>query len=157
MSPRAAPAPPTATSVEHAYRQHRDRLVGLAFLLCGSREVAEEAVHDVFAQAHARWASIDDPAGYLTRAVTYRIRDEHRRRYRRQQLDVPAEASTGIPEVDETWRHVCDLPEAQRAVVVLRYYADLPLDVIARLLDRPTSTVRSDHRRALDRLRRTVP
>ncbi len=48
------------------------------------------------------------------------------------------------------------LPWVQRAVVVLHYYEDLPLTEVAALLDRPAATVRSDHRRALDKLRKAL-
>ena len=60
------------------------------------------------------------------------------------------------PEVDETWTQLARLPWAQRAVVVLHYYEDLPLVEVAGLLDRPVATVRSDHRRALDKLRKAL-
>ena len=57
------------------------------------------------------------------------------------------------PEIDEVWRLVQGLPTAQRAVVVLRFYEDLGLGDIASLLGRPASTVRSDLRRALTKLK----
>jgi RNA polymerase sigma factor (sigma-70 family) len=53
-------------------------------------------------------------------------------------------------------RFVRALPHRQRAVVVLRFYEDLSLTEIAALLDRPDSTVRSDLRRALTTLRRSL-
>jgi RNA polymerase sigma factor (sigma-70 family) len=40
--------------------------------------------------------------------------------------------------------------------VVLHYYEDLTLVEIAQVLQRSESTVRSDHRRALDRLRKAA-
>ncbi len=82
-------------------------------------------------------------------------KDGQRRHFRRLCL-VPwteTELITCIPEVDETWALIQRLPSAQRAVVVLHYYEDLPLVEVANILDRPASTVRSDLRRALDRLR----
>lgn len=60
------------------------------------------------------------------------------------------------PEVDETWELVRGLSRIQRAVVVLHYYEDLPLNEVAAILGRPAATVRSDHRRALDRLRKAL-
>ena len=60
------------------------------------------------------------------------------------------------PEVDETWTLVQRLPWVQRAVVVLHYYEDLPLVEIAQILKRSEPTVRSDHRRALDGLRKAM-
>jgi len=41
--------------------------------------------------------------------------------------------------------------------VVLHYYEDMPLVEIGHLLDRSASTVRSDLRRALTRLRKALP
>lgn len=58
--------------------------------------------------------------------------------------------------MDETWTILQRLPHKQRMVVVLRFYEDLPLLEIARLLDRPPATVRSDLRRALGRLRKAL-
>ena len=51
---------------------------------------------------------------------------------------------------------IARLPWVQRAVVVLHYYEDLPLTEVAAVLDRPAATVRSDHRRALDKLRKAL-
>jgi RNA polymerase sigma factor (sigma-70 family) len=51
---------------------------------------------------------------------------------------------------------VRELPDLQRAVVVLRFYEDLSLTEIAAVLDRPDATVRSDLRRALTKLRRSL-
>jgi RNA polymerase sigma factor (sigma-70 family) len=61
--------------------------------------------------------------------------------------------SPGEPELDEAWRFIQTLPVVQRAVVVLRFYEDLGLTEIAALLGRPASTVRSDLRRALRKLK----
>jgi RNA polymerase sigma factor (sigma-70 family) len=54
------------------------------------------------------------------------------------------------------WVIIQRLPHRQRIVVVLRFYEDLPLLEIARLLQRPPATVRSDLRRALGRLRKAL-
>jgi RNA polymerase sigma factor (sigma-70 family) len=143
-------------SFEHAYRMHRERLVRLATLLGGRREEAEEIVHDVFLACQGRWAAVDEPASYLTRAVVFRCRDAQRRQYRRRSVRVDPPPVTMIPEFDETWASIRGLPPLQRQVVVLRYYEDMSLDEIASLLDRSPATVRSDHRRALQRSKRSI-
>lgn len=143
-----------AADVGEVYRERREPLLRLAFLLTGSREAAEDVVQTVFAGAHARWSTIEDPVAYLRRAVVNQANQVHRRRYRIS--PVVAEPVAQPPEIDETWNEVCRLPQRQRAVVVLRFYEDLPLTEIARLLGRPEGTVRSDLHRALDRLRRTL-
>jgi RNA polymerase sigma factor (sigma-70 family) len=62
----------------------------------------------------------------------------------------------GIPEIDETWAAVSRLPYRQRAVLILRYYADLPESEIADVLGCRVGTVKSAHHRALERLRREL-
>jgi RNA polymerase sigma factor (sigma-70 family) len=136
------------------YRDERLKLVRLAYLLTGSRDVAEDVVQSAFAAAHSRWSRIEEPVAYLRQAIVNQAKDVHRRRYRRP--PDPPELVTHQPDIDETWHELRRLSPLQRAVVVLRFYEDLPLTEIARLLDRPAGTVRSDLHRALDRLRRTL-
>lgn len=150
-----------ALTLEAAYRTHRLALLRLAHLVGASRELAEDVVQTAFAEAHTRWDLVEEPLPYLRRAVVNRVKDDQRRWFRRRDR-APALTGTGTPEVvlppdvDETWGVIATLPWAQRAVVVLHYYEDLPLAEIAELLRRPASTVRSDHRRALDRLRKAL-
>ncbi|WP_240617029.1 RNA polymerase sigma factor [Nocardioides speluncae] len=146
-----------APLLEETYRELRLPLLRLAFLLTGSRETAEDVVQSAFLSAQPRWHRIDDPPAYLRRSVVNLAKDGQRREYRRRRLLPPEpESVTANPELDETWALVRQLPPKQRAVVVLHYYEDLPLVDIARLLHRPASTVRSDLRRALDRLRKAL-
>jgi RNA polymerase sigma factor (sigma-70 family) len=146
----------TATiNLEFVYRAERLALTRLGFLLTGSREQAEDIVQSAFAALHQRWHDVDNAPAYLRRAVINLAHDTHRRRFR-ERLPTVRERTTEIPEIDETWQHIKSLPPNQRAVVVLRYYEDLPLVDIAALLDRPPATVRSDLRRALDKLRKVL-
>lgn len=141
--------------IEQVYRDHRLPLVRLGFLLTGSREDSEDLVQSAFATASAHWYEIEQPLAYLKRAVVNQASDLHKRRARERSRPA-AEGVTEIPEVDETWAILQRLPHKQRMVVVLRFYEDLPLLEIARLLDRPPATVRSDLRRALGRLRKAL-
>jgi RNA polymerase sigma factor (sigma-70 family) len=146
-----------ALSLEDSYREHRLALLRLAFLVGASREQAEDVVQSAFASAHLRWTQVDDPLAYLKRAVVNQVKDDQRRWYRRRHRvpDLPPQTVLP-PEVDETWSLIGSLPWAQRAVVVLHYYEDLPLVEVAEVLSRPAATVRSDHRRALERLRKAL-
>jgi RNA polymerase sigma factor (sigma-70 family) len=139
--------------VEAVYRSSWLPLTRLAYLLVGDRSEAEDVVQSVFMTAVARWDAIEEPAAYLRRAVVNRANDLHRRSFREATVPVGASESIDEPAIDEVWRFVRALPTAQRAVVVLRFYEDLALADIASLLDRPPSTVRSDLRRALTKLR----
>ena len=143
---------------EEAYREHRLALIRLAYLMCGSRELSEDLVQNAFAVAHPRWGEIDNHCAYLRQVVVNQVKDHQRRHFRHIRLAsfTPPESITSIPELDETWMAIRRLPPTQRAVVVLHYYEDLPLVEVAHLLNRPASTVRSDLRRALDRLRKAL-
>ena len=140
---------------EETYRANRLGLVRLAYLMCGSHDLAEDLVHDAFTSAHPRWHAIDNHVAYLRRAVVNRAKDEQRRDVRRRRAPYPlaSDLVTHPPDVDQTWALIQKLPWERRAVLVLPYHADLPLVEVARLLDRPEGTVRSDHHRALDWLR----
>lgn len=142
--------------VEQVYRENRLALLRLAFLLTGSRTVSEDVVHNAFTAAMVHWDRIEQPLPYLKRAIANQAADVHRRAKRMASRE-GTQPVTHIPEVDETWAIVQRLPVRQRTVVVLRFYEDLPLVEIAELLARPASTVRSDLKRALDRLRKEIP
>ena len=147
---------PHGPGFEQTYRDHRLALLRLAYLVSGSHDVSEDAVQSAFASAHGRWEQIKDPLPYLKRAVVNIVKDGQRRHFRRPARGPEPPRVALPPDVDETWAHLARLPWVQRAVVVLHYYEDLPLTDVAAVLDRPAATVRSDHRRALDKLRKAL-
>jgi RNA polymerase sigma factor (sigma-70 family) len=48
---------------------------------------------------------------------------------------------------------LAQLPDPQRQALILRYYADLPVDAVAAALGCPPGTVKTHTRRALEALR----
>lgn len=154
METQTSPPP----EFEETYRQQRLALVRLAFLMCGDRDLSEDLVQSAFTAAHERWSQIANHPAYLRRTVVNLAKDAQRRRFRSLRFQRWAERPDVVlpPDIDETWTQIRELPWAQRAVVVLHYYEDLPLTEVATVLGRPPSTVRSDHRRALDRLRKAL-
>lgn len=80
-------------------------------------------------------------------------RDHGRRRATASRYRAERPSSTPAPDlprsVDATWIAVQGLPVRRRDAIVLRYYADLSTDEIARLLGVRPATVRSLIRRAL--------
>jgi RNA polymerase sigma-70 factor (ECF subfamily) len=82
-------------------------------------------------------------------------RDWHRRRPPDASLvgEVPADATLERSEsLLDAARLLQHLPEAQREVVVLRYFHDLSEDEVATILDIPNGTVKSRMHHALARL-----
>jgi RNA polymerase sigma-70 factor (sigma-E family) len=143
-------------SFDELYRASNARLIRLAWLLVGSRAVAEELVHDAFLDVYRRWDHIDNPGGYLHRAVVNGSQRWLRRREReRVLLGVAGEPPpTGDPAIDTMWDAIQRLRPERRAVVVLRYWADLPHEQIAEIVDCPIATVRTRLHRALADLRK---
>jgi RNA polymerase sigma-70 factor (sigma-E family) len=147
-----------------SFEAHYAPLVRLSFLLAEDPSIAEDIVQDVFVRVAERIGSIpeDERRPYLRAAVVNAWRNERRRRAierRRSSAFVRPEGSSvgqALEDRDVLWREVKRLPERQRACVVLRYYEDLPVAEIARLLGCRVGTVKSQLSRALAKLRRSV-
>jgi RNA polymerase sigma factor (sigma-70 family) len=149
---RAAEA--DAASFEATYRASYARLVRIAHLIMGSNDVAEEVVQDAFVALYPRFATVGDPDGYLYRSVVNGCRGRFRRKQVAPRLAALREAARTVvqPEIDETWAALATLPPRRRAVVVLRFYADMPLAEIADVLGCRIGTVKSQLHRALAHL-----
>jgi len=140
-------------------------LLRLAYLLCGNAHTAEDIVQDALVRAHRRWDRVTQagsPDAYVRRIVVNQHRSWRRLRASTELAvepsDVPLSAVDDVQESlavrDLTWRLLQELPEQQRAVLVLRYYEDLSDVNIADLLDCAPGTVRSLAARAFAQLRR---
>jgi len=149
-----------ATTVAELYRMHRLELVRLAVLLIGDRLAAEDAVQDVFAGLWSRRFA-PDGLGYLRVAVVNRCRSNQRRwvlaRRKHTPGDLPPPGPGDRFELAEEHREVLAairrLPARQREVIVLRYYAELPVAEVAATLGIHEGTVKSSAARALAALR----
>ena len=141
---------------EDIYRESRHDLVRLAHVITGSNAVAEEVVHDAFAELHRRWETIDNPGGYLWRSVVNGSRKVLRRRLIESKYRDTSPAVVLPAELDETWTAVRRLPERRRTAIALRYYADLSTKQIADLMGAREATVRSLIHRGLESLRREL-
>jgi RNA polymerase sigma factor (sigma-70 family) len=145
----AGSADPVAVLFEERYVP----LVRLAVLLGASREVAEEKVMDAFAGLASRIDTVVTPSAYLRTAVVNGVRSHHRRLHTLRRQPRPRQRSVVDPEVDELWERLALLKPTERACVVLRYYEDLPVVEIARVLDMPVGTVKSHLHRGVAALR----
>ena len=136
------------------------RLKGIALLMVGDPGRAEELAQEALLRAYRAWPRIrrEDPGPYVRTALVNLCRNEYRRRLleRRHQPEPSATDASHDTKVAEAMR-IADalraLPPVRKAVIVLRYYEDLPEAEIARILDRPLNTIKSDIRRSLETLR----
>lgn len=140
-------------SVEASYREDAGRLWRALYAYGRDADIASEAVAEAYAQAIRRGAAVRDPAAWTWRTA-FRIA-----------AGALKDRNAGEPlqpgPIDHVDRYadpdllaaLQQLPEAQRAAVILYYYADLPVRVIADRLGSNALAVRANLSRGRRRLR----
>ena len=149
--------------------RHQRMVFSLALRVTGEYGTAEEVAQDVFLElfrSGERLTSEDHVRFWLRRVTVHRATDAIRRRSHRPEsaaeewLDEthsgPADSIAGVGTVLEARLEelLCSLPEQMRVAVVLRYQEEMLPDDIARLLNQPVATVKSNLQRGLKLLRR---
>jgi RNA polymerase sigma-70 factor, ECF subfamily len=140
-----------------------DRAYRLAGLLTGSRADAEDAVQDALLRAWRNLGSLRDPAGFdpwFDRILVNVCRDRLRRGAKVRFIELDSDAFARA--VPDPFREVLDRDEVlaalavldidERTVVVLHYWADLPLTAVAERTGWPVGTVKSRLHRALGKI-----
>ena len=142
------------------YREAYPGAVRLAWLLVHDHGVAEDVVQDAFVRLHPRLGTIEHRTAYLRTAIVNGCRDRARSNSRAhaglRRMWLATEESS-IDRPSELLDAVAQLPYKQRAVLALRYWADLPEAEIAEIVGIRPATVRSITARALARLKRELP
>jgi RNA polymerase sigma-70 factor (sigma-E family) len=145
-------------------RDRSSALLRTAVLLVGGdRGQAEDLLQGVLERMYVRWARIDGPPeAYARRALAHAAVNRWRTRRRRPELPLTdpdrgrtatGDGTAGVDLRDALVRALLTLPPRQRAVLVLRYFDDLPEEEVARALGCSVGTVKSQSSRALARLR----
>jgi len=136
-----------------------------AYLLTGDPQAAEDLVQDTYVVLVRRWQKTGtvDPEAYVRRILYSRFVDGWRRR---RLWELPWASPPDTPGGDEAGtatdrltvqEALTRLTPRQRAVLVLRFYEDLTEVQAAAALGVSPSTVKSQTRVALQRLRELVP
>ena len=153
--------------------RHYQRLYRIALSDLRHPDDALDVVQETFVKAFqnaSRWDPSAEAAPWLSRIAINQSIDRWRRHKRRQATFTPlAEGDHESSLADrgpDPHRHVLsrerrdrlaavigNLPERQRAVVVLRHYREMSLEEIAETLDMRLGTVKSTLHRALGRMR----
>jgi len=158
-----------AALVSDVERQHGDALLGFVRRLGIDDGLAEDLAQEALLRLYDEMlsgTSIEDPRAW-TFTVIYRLAmNEHRRRRRWLHLFSRTDAITSgganpsnagdpvsVSERRMVWGEVDLLPQRQRAVLYLRYRADLPFDAIGGVLGITASAARSHATQALGTLR----
>ena len=149
-------------------RERQLALLRTAVLLTGDRHRAEDLVQEALAAVAARWRRLESghPEAYARQVLVRRNISwwrKHRREVVREVEERDAGATAhGDPTAPSDRRLALDhalagLTAKQRAVVVLRYYDDLPEREVAEVLGVSAGTVKSQAHTALRRLREASP
>lgn len=147
---------------ESLYRREYPAMIAVATVLSG--QDAEDLVHDAMVKAFVNWGTVrrlERPGGWCHRVLVNLCHSWWRRgqtRARWVQRQARHEPTTPEPSAEtvDFWDAVRRLPERPRAVVTLYYAGDHPVAEIARILDTPEGTVRSDLSRARAALARDL-
>jgi RNA polymerase sigma-70 factor (ECF subfamily) len=147
-------------ALESLYRADLSRFVRTATAITGNEAAGRDAVQDAFVHAVRRRDSYrsDAPlAAWVWRIVINEALALRRGRASSlEQTSTTAQSTNGVPEQDaEVRAWVASLPERQRLVVFLRYFADLDYRSIAHALDIEVGTVSSTLAAAHAALRRS--
>lgn len=146
------------------YRRDYRKLVGLAYVLCGSQWAAEDLAHEALTEAHRRWSTVsnyDDPAAWVRRVMV----NKNTSRFRKLRSETKALVRIGSRPVetiapneasDEVWTAVRALPRRQAQTIALFYWEDRPLADIAEILGCGTETVKTHLARARRSLATTL-
>lgn len=137
------------------------RLLRVAYLLTRDWALAEDLLQTALARSWSAWRRIEgDPEPFVRKVLVNTYSSWWRRRWHgeRPTGDLPDHPSASaehdaIDARDQVWRALGRLPRRQRAVIVLRYFEDLPEAEVAQILGVTPGIVKSQTHKALSRLR----
>lgn len=144
-------------------------LTRTAYLLTGDLHAAEDLLQEALARVAQRWPRLvrsGDPDAYVRRVLHNLVTDRWRRRTRRPPELLTATPDERRPGPDEPasvesrlllGEALGRLTPKQRAVLSLRFYDDLTEVQAAGVLGCSVSTVKSQTRVALARIRQVAP
>jgi RNA polymerase sigma-70 factor (sigma-E family) len=129
-----------------------------AFLLCGNWADGDELVQEALARVYVAWPRITPGAetAYTRRTMLNLHLNDQRKRRREVLTDTMPEPALGGPdqELAMTLTELLkDLPERQRAVLVLRFWEDLTVPQIAEATGVAEGTIKSQISRGLAAMR----
>jgi RNA polymerase sigma factor (sigma-70 family) len=138
-------------------REEHRGAVRLAHLLTGSNDAADDIAQIAMSRLYDRFDELDRPVAYLRTTIVNLCRNWHRSEYRRRRAISRTHPPAPEPDPQLYLLDLIDgLPYRQKAVVVMRYWLDLPEREIAAHLGCRPGTVKSLASRAMERLRKDL-
>lgn len=147
-------------------RTQLNRAYRLAGLILGNANEAEDATQEALLRAWRQRRSLRDEEraqAWFDRILVNACRDRLRRRRPTVRwtdagdgIPTPVDPFIALQARDEILRGLAELSMDHRIVLILRYWADLPVDAIADRLGVPAGTVKSRLHYALTAIRAEV-
>jgi len=149
------------------YTAHADGLRATAYLLCGDWHLAQDLTQIAFTKVYRVWSRVerhDSLHQYVRRVLVRAFLDERRRPWRRERSTEPGSAELDSATQDVQGVHdrmllrtaLGRIPNRRRAVLVLRFWADLSVEQVADILNCSTGTVKSQTSHGLADLREAL-
>ncbi|AEV85300.1 RNA polymerase [Actinoplanes sp. SE50] len=151
--------PPAAVEFTRFARDTRQRLHGSAFQLCRDWHLAQDLTQATLTKLFLSWerAADSDNLSAYAQKILFRTYVDHRRRRASTEAAI-GELSEPAYSIDPDLRITVlaalgRLPARDRAIVLLRYFADHSVEQVAAELDVPITVVKSQTRRSLIKLK----
>jgi len=148
------------------FQKYKNLVYKTAYLMLGDANETEDVLQEVFIQVHKSLHTFQPSKGAFTtwlHRITVNRCLNRRRKRRPLSLDESSlsslssrSPSSESREVEVVRQAVSRLSEKQQAVVILRYYWELPYAEIAQILDIPVGTVKSRLNLALRTIRKEL-
>jgi RNA polymerase sigma-70 factor (ECF subfamily) len=153
------------TAFAALFEQYKNLVYKTAYLVLNDPAEAEDALQEIFLSVHKSLSNFDPRKGAFTtwlHRITLNYCLNHRRKRRHASLDtIYPHLSADFPSArlaneDAIWQATRSLSDKLQAVVILRYYWELPYAEIAQILELPLGTVKSRLDLALKTLRKIM-
>jgi RNA polymerase sigma-70 factor (ECF subfamily) len=147
-------------ALEALYTRYADEIQAVAYLILRDRYAAEDVMAETLITAWRRGRDLRD--GAALRPWLLKVATNHALAARRSRRDVRSLDEVDAAAADSTgplasrialMAAVDRLPVEMRAAIVLHYFADLPVDDVARALGKSPNTIKSQLRVGLVQLR----
>ncbi|OWR32669.1 RNA polymerase subunit sigma-70 [Saccharibacillus sp. O23] len=156
----------TREEAEQLFKNHSNAVFGVLLALTKSKTLADDLTQETFIRAFSKYEQYrqDGPIRPWLARIAVNLARSHYRKLKWQTLfgQVPERAADATAETmtlrserqQELWQAVCKLPHKNREVILLHYYAELPLKEAAETLSIPLGTCKSRLAAGLEKLRR---
>ena len=149
----------------HMMADYKTQLMRIAYMYLGDESLAEDAVQDTFIKAYThmdRFRGESSKKTWLTRIIINTCKDVRKSVYFRARaqtttLDALPERGQADTYADDTvLQAVMDLSEKDKQVILLRFYQEMTVQEIARVLHIPVPAATSRLNRAKKHLKEAL-